>query len=217
MRRVLVAGLGLLFASVDARAAVSLTGAQQEWLRQHGKLVFAVDADYAPYTFLGDDGQARGLDTDVAEAVGRMLGVEVEVQSARWSDALQIVQRGHADVLASMVQSEDRRDVWSFVEPHADVQYFLFVRDDTHTVHDLKDLEGMRVGVGKGSLVEPLLRANPKITVLNYDRGRGMEELRNREITAFAGNLVAQSHFIETREIGGIKVVGSPLMPALPY
>ena len=217
MRRVLVAGLGLLFASVYARAAVSLTGAQQEWLRQHGKLVFAVDADYAPYTFLGDDGQARGLDTDVALAVGRLLGVEVEVQSARWSDALQIVQRGHADVLASMVQSEDRRDVWSFVEPHADVQYFLFVRDDTHTVHDLKDLEGMRVGVGKGSLVEPLLRANPKITVLNYDRGKGMEELRNREITAFAGNLVAQSHFIETRGISGIKVVGSPLMPALPY
>ncbi len=201
----------------SAHAAVRLTDAQRDWLKSHGKLVFAAPDDYPPYTFASADRQARGLDADVAHAIGRLLGVGVEVRSLPWPEAMRQAHEGQADALAGMVQSDDRREIWSFVEPHADVQYFLFVREDTHTIHELKDLEGMRVGVGPGSLVEPVLRANPKITVLNYSRGAGMEELRQREISAFAGNLVVQSHFIETRNIRGIKVVGSPLMPALPY
>src|SRR5439155_127623 len=135
----------------------------------------------------------------------------------QWDDMLPAMREGRADVLAGLVQTPERRDVWSFAEPHADVQYFLFVREDTQAIHEPKDLEGMRVGVGKGSPTEAMLRSNPKITVLNYDRGRGMEELLNREISAFAGNLVVQSHFIETRNIRGLKVVGSALIPALPY
>jgi ABC-type amino acid transport substrate-binding protein/serine phosphatase RsbU (regulator of sigma subunit) len=209
--------LAWLLLGVSAPAAVPLTDAQRDWLNTHGKLVFAAAADYPPYTFAGGDGQPRGLDADVARAVGRLLGVEVEVRSLPWPEALRQTHEGQADALAGMVQSDDRREAWAFVEPHADVQYFLFVREDTHTIHELKDLEGMRVGVGQGSLVEPILRANPKITVVNYGRGEGMEELLGREISAFAGNLVVQSHFIETRNIRGIKVVGTALMPALPY
>src|SRR5258706_8077225 len=217
MKQVITSVLGLLLASLCAQAAPTLTEAQRDWLHRHGKLVFVADTDYPPYTLLGADGQPRGLDADVVRAVGRVLGVEVEIRPARWTEAQQLVRDGRADVLAGIVQSDDRREVWSFVSPHADVQYFLFVREDTRSVHEVKDLEGMRVGVGKGSTVEPVLRANPKITVLNYDRGRGMDELLNREISAFAGNLFVQSHFIETRGIRGIKVVGSALIPPLPY
>jgi ABC-type amino acid transport substrate-binding protein len=51
------------------------------------------------------------------------------------------------------------------------------VREDMLLIRRLKDLEGMRVGVGTGSLIEPLLRDTPKISVLNYGRDRGMHEL----------------------------------------
>jgi ABC-type amino acid transport substrate-binding protein len=217
MKRLPVSLAIILLAGQCAPAAVVLTSVQREWLKQHGKLVFAGDTDYPPYTFVGTDEQARGLDADVARAVGRVLGVEVEFRSVHWSDAIKLVREGGADALAGMAQSDDRREAWLFVVPHSDVQYFLFVREDNRSIHEIRDLEGMRVGVGKGSLVEPALRANSKITVLNYDRGRGMEELVNREISAFAGNLVVQSHFIETRSVHGVKVVGDALMPAVPY
>ena len=217
MKPVITSILGWLLAGLCAQAAPTLTEAQRDWLHRHGKLVFVADTNYPPYTLLGADGLPRGLDTDVARAVGRVLGVEVEIRPAHWAEAQQLVREDRADVLAGIVQSDDRREVWSFVAPHADVQYFLFVREDTRSVHEVKDLEGMRVGVGKGSSAEPVLRANPKITVLNYGRGQGMDELLNREISAFAGNLFVQSHFIETRDIRGIKVVGSALIPPLPY
>ncbi len=205
----------ILFAASSAMAAVSLTDAQRDWLRQHGKLVFVADTNYPPYTFGDDD--ARGLDADVARAIGRVLGVDVEVRPAPWTEALRLVRAGEADALAGMAQSPERAESWTFIEPHSDVQYFLFVRDDLQTVHEVKDLEGTRVGVGKGSLVEPILRANPKITVLNYGRDQGMTELLNREITAFAGNLVVQSYFVEKHTIKGVKVVGNALLPAQPY
>jgi sigma-B regulation protein RsbU (phosphoserine phosphatase) len=201
----------------SAHAAVTLTEAQRDWLRRHGKIVFADDTDYPPYTFSGANGVARGLDADVAHAVGRVLGIRIEFRPVQWSNAVIMVQDGRADALAGMVQSTDRREAWTFVEPHSDVRYFLFVREDNVTIHEIKDLEGVRVGVGLGSLVEPALRANPKITVVNYARGKGMEELLNREISAFAGNIVVQSHFIEANGIRGIKVVGAPLLTPLPY
>jgi serine phosphatase RsbU (regulator of sigma subunit)/ABC-type amino acid transport substrate-binding protein len=208
---------GFLLMSVCAHAAVTLTDAQRDWLREHGKIVFAADTEYPPYTFAGSDGQARGLDADVAQAMGRVLGVQIEVRAVPWADALTLVKLGQADVLAGMAQSEDRRDRWVFVEPHADVKYFLFVREDVHTIHEIKDLDGMRVGVGKGSLVEPVLRANRKITVVNYEREKGMKELLSREISAFAGNLAVQSHFIEASNFHGIKIVGAPLITPVPY
>jgi serine phosphatase RsbU (regulator of sigma subunit)/ABC-type amino acid transport substrate-binding protein len=216
MKRLAISLLGWLLAGLWAQAEPTLTEAQRDWLHRHGKLVFVADADYPPYTYLKDN-QPQGLDADLARAVGRTLGVEVEIRPAHWNEAMQWVQEGRADILAGIVQSEDRRDAWAFATPHADVQYFLFVRDALQTIHELKDLEGMRVGVGKGSPAEPILRANPKITTLNYDRGHGMEELSNREISAFAGNLVVQRNFIETRGIPGIKVVGDALIPPLPY
>lgn len=209
--------LALWVGAAPARAAVALSQQQQSWLQRKGRLVFASDSAYPPYTFLGADGQMRGLDIDVARAVGRLLAVPVEFRMLPWEEAVQWVLRGQADALAGMTHTQERLADWAFAEPHASVSYRLFVREDTQIIHELPDLEGMRVGVSKGSLVEPLLRANPKITVVNYPRREATEELLSREIMAFAGNWLVQSHFIQSHGIRGIKVVGDPLLPPLSY
>ena len=77
-----LAALGTTFLiEGSANAAVSLTDAQRDWLQQKSKLVFATDTNYPPYTFVGADGQARGLDVDVVRAVGQVLGVAVEFRA----------------------------------------------------------------------------------------------------------------------------------------
>src|SRR5262245_19992022 len=91
-----------VFLATAVQAAVTLTPLQRQWLDQHGKLTFAADTNYPPYTFVGADAQARGLDADVAQAIGRVLRVPVEIRPMTWGEAVPFVQGGHADVLAGM-------------------------------------------------------------------------------------------------------------------
>jgi serine phosphatase RsbU (regulator of sigma subunit)/ABC-type amino acid transport substrate-binding protein len=214
---VLVAGLLGAIAGPQASGAVQLTDEQRVWLQQKRKLVFASDSEYHPYTFLDGDQKRGGLDIDVAEAVGRVLRVPVEFQMVSWTEALKRALSGRADAMAGMNQTPERAEQWDFVQPHAEVSFYLFVREDMQLIHSISDLPGMRVGVGKGSLVEPLLRADPRITVVNYPRGRGMQELLDKEIRAYAGNLLVQSYYIQSHGIRDVKVVGDPLMPPVDY
>ena len=93
-------------------AAIALSNPQRDWLSRHGKIVFAADTGYPPYTFADADKQPRGLDVDVAHAVGRALGVAVEIRPVQWDDMLPAMREGRADVLAGLVQTPERRDVW---------------------------------------------------------------------------------------------------------
>ena len=112
----------LLACGSSVQAAALLTDAQRDWLSRHDKLIFASDSGYPPYTFVGADGQPRGLDVDVAKAVGQVLGVPVEFRMVPWEEAVALVSRGEADALAGMTHTQDRMTQWAFVEPHATVE-----------------------------------------------------------------------------------------------
>ncbi len=86
---------------------------------EEGKIQISTDPNYAPQSFLKDDGTFEGFDIDVANEIGARLGVEVEfatpsfdlVQAGGWN--------GQWDV--SVDQStitEGRKGVLDFTEPY---------------------------------------------------------------------------------------------------
>jgi len=63
-------------------ALISLTGASQarplDDIIDAGRITFFVYSDYAPYSW-DEAGQYRGIDVDIANALGKKLGVEVDI------------------------------------------------------------------------------------------------------------------------------------------
>ncbi|MEO8245915.1 MAG: transporter substrate-binding domain-containing protein [Chloroflexota bacterium] len=84
-----------------------------------GKIQISTDPNYAPQSFLKDDGTFEGFDIDVANEIGARLGVEVEfatpsfdlVQAGGWN--------GQWDVsVGSITITVARKDVLDFTEPY---------------------------------------------------------------------------------------------------
>ncbi|HKK61316.1 MAG TPA: transporter substrate-binding domain-containing protein, partial [Bacteroidales bacterium] len=88
------------------------------------------DYDYAPITFLDDDGNARGLDVDILNTIERRRDVNFDYKLSEWDSALNFIQSGEIDILTGIIFSEEREELVDFTIPIHTEYYSVFIRDD---------------------------------------------------------------------------------------
>lgn len=104
-----VSTLGLTAASAD----------MLDTIRERGKLIVGVKADYKPYGFLDTSGNIIGIEPDLAKDVADKLGVEVEYLPVVSSNRMQFLEQGKIDLMiATMTDTEERRKVVQIVDPN---------------------------------------------------------------------------------------------------
>lgn len=108
-------------------------------IKSNDKLRVSTDANYAPQSFLNDQGEFEGFDIDVAKEVAKRLDVEVEfvtpdfdlVQAGGWN--------GQWDIsVGSITITEARKDVLDFTEPY----YFTPAQLAASTASGITTIEG---------------------------------------------------------------------------
>jgi len=105
----LATSLGVSGASADAISDI----------KQRGKLIVGVKADYAPYGFLNSDGKIVGLEPDLAQDVADALGVDLELVPVVSSNRMQFLEQGKIDLMiATMTDTQERRGVVQIVDPN---------------------------------------------------------------------------------------------------
>jgi PAS domain S-box-containing protein len=118
------------------------------------RLLIGGDYDLPPYEFLDDDGQAKGYTVALAEAVGRVLDVDVEIRLLPWSEARAALHRGDVDVLMGMAYSTARTALYDFTLPHETLTTAIFVRHDEDYVRSEADLAKADIIVIKGEIMQ---------------------------------------------------------------
>lgn len=131
-------------AASGAAAATVCDGASGDDLLaticEEGTIQISTDPNYAPQSFLNDAGDYEGFDIDVANEIGRRLGVEVEfvtptfdlVQAGGWN--------GQWDVsVGSITITEGRKEVLDFTEPY----YFTPAQMAASTASGITSLDGL--------------------------------------------------------------------------
>jgi polar amino acid transport system substrate-binding protein len=106
-----------------------------------------------PRTGKTPDGKPRGLDTAVAERVGRMLGRPVEFHwCASAACSWHCLPEGRCDVVAGQPadSAPPRAAAWSV--PYAGAQFGLVVPGGVQGIRSLADLRGKRVGIVAGTV-----------------------------------------------------------------
>ena len=103
-------------------SALGLTTAKADVLdtiKERGKLIVGVKADYKPYGFLDSSGAIIGIEPDLAKDVADKLGVEVEYVPVVSSNRMQFLEQGKIDLMiATMTDNEERRKVVNIVDPN---------------------------------------------------------------------------------------------------
>ena len=111
-----------------------------------GKLVAAMEGDWAPWSF--HDAQTNeiiGFDADVARAVGEKLGVEVEIVEAPWESLFAGLDAGRYDMVVNGVEvTEERAGKYDFTTPYGYIRTALIVRSDNEDIKTFEDLAGKK-------------------------------------------------------------------------
>lgn len=118
-------------ASADAAAVTTVNA---------GKLTMSTNAAFPPYEMTTDTGDFEGIDIEVAGAIAKKLGLELQVDDMDFDAALLAAQNGKSDmVMAGVTVTEERQAVMDFSNSYANGVQVVIVKEDSpiQTVDDL--------------------------------------------------------------------------------
>jgi polar amino acid transport system substrate-binding protein len=122
-------------------------------IKSKGTLVVAADASYAPNEFIGDDGKTvEGADVDLADAIGKALGLKVEVRNAGFDSIIPGLAAKKFDLgMSSFTDTKEREATVDFVTYFSAGTSFYTKASGGTDVTGLDDLCGKKVAVEKGT------------------------------------------------------------------
>lgn len=141
-----------------------------ERIEQTGVLRVGLDPTYPPFEVV-DDGGLRGLDVDLAQAIGADLGLEVEFLYFGYDGLYDALATEQVDVLISaLIIAPERTRDFAYSEPYFNAGEILIVPRSETEIAGMADLNGRTLSVELGALghVEANTWANrlPDLTIL---------------------------------------------------
>ena len=159
----------------DAAAAALVP----EAIAKKGTLTVAADASYPPDEFMDADGKTViGMDVDLMNAIGDVLGLKVTVSNAAFDTIIPALVSGKFDVGASsFTDTKEREQQVDFVTYFSAGEGFYINADSKNSFDGLDSLCGYKVAVEKGTVEETdattqdatcKAAGKPGVTVLSF-------------------------------------------------
>lgn len=117
------------------------------------KYVIATDTAFPPFEFtdVDGDGQFKGIDVDIVDAIAQDQGFEYEFDSIGFDAALAAVQSGQADgVIAGMSITDERKETFDFSDPYYTADVTMAVAKGSG-ISSYEELAGKTVAVKTGT------------------------------------------------------------------
>lgn len=120
--------------------------------------VMGVDAEYPPFSYLGEDGQYTGFDVEVCKAVCDLLGWDLQVFGVNWDQKLVQLDAKECDCVWSGMTILDSIKEAGYVisAPYYDNTQVIMVKEGSD-IKSSADLAGKVVAVQLGTSGEALL------------------------------------------------------------
>ena len=116
---------------------------QLDQIKEKGKIVFAMEGTWAPWTYHDEDGNLTGYDTEVGRLIAEKLGVEAEFVEGEWDGLFAGLDSRRYDAVINGVEvTEERAEKYDFTDPYAFIRTALVVKDDNEEIVSFEDLEG---------------------------------------------------------------------------
>ena len=117
---------------------------------EDGKLLMSTNAAFPPYEMTTDDGGFAGIDVEIAGAIAKKLGLELEILDMDFDAALLAVNEKKSDiVMAGVTVNDDRKVVMDFTNSYAKGVQVIIVKEGS-SVTDENMGEG-KIGAQRGT------------------------------------------------------------------
>ena len=144
--------LALVLALMISLCSTAALADKLEDVLAAGKVVVATDAAWAPFEYIGANGEVTGSDIELAKYIAEQLGVELEIINVAFDSISTYLTTDEADLsLSAMTITEERKETIAFSVPYTVAQQYIIVPEDNDTVKTIEDLAGMNIGVHLGT------------------------------------------------------------------
>ena len=149
MKKIIALTLALVLA-LGLIACGASEGGEAQMTLEEGKLLMSTNAAFPPYEMTTDDGGYEGIDVEIATAIAKKLGLELEILDMDFDAALLAVNEKKSDiVMAGVTVNEDRKVVMDFTDSYAQGVQVIIVKEGS-TVTDENMGEG-KIGAQRGT------------------------------------------------------------------
>ncbi|MEE1927630.1 ABC transporter substrate-binding protein [Streptomyces sp. TRM 70351] len=140
-------------------------------IQDKGVITVGSDIAYAPIEFMDENNEIAGVDPDLAEAIGKELGVEMKFENATFDQLVLGMNNGRYDIVMSAMTdtkerqqgaSEDAKGGADFVDYFKAGSAILVAKGNPEKIQSLDDLCGKTVAAQRGTANEDLIKEQQK-------------------------------------------------------
>jgi polar amino acid transport system substrate-binding protein len=117
-------------------------------IKSRGEIKVSTDPNYAPQSFMNDQGEFEGFDIDVANEIGERLGVDVKFETPTFDLVQAGGWNGQWDIsVGSITITDARKEVLDFTEPY----YFTpaqLAASESSGITSIEGFAGKKICVG---------------------------------------------------------------------
>lgn len=135
-----------------------------------GVIRIGIPADLPPFGFQSASREPEGFDIDLAQMVGKSLGVKVELVPLTGANRIPYLLTDKVDITVSLMglTPERAKQIW-FSAPYASTSLAVFGPKNL-PVHSAADLKNYKVAAGKGNTEETALtEMNPQADIMRME------------------------------------------------
>lgn len=166
---------------VESVAGVSFDDAEQAWLEDNPVITIAHDPAWPPYEYVDDEGNLVGVSRALADLLEGMTGSQFDVAEpaiTSWSDTLDRMRDGTADVLFVVENTAERDEYMDFTEPWTIIPISIITLEENADAITSENLADYRVVTVYGYAVETWLDEN--MPTVEYKSAASAEEALTR-------------------------------------
>lgn len=184
-----------------------------EKIKEKGELVVGFCAQYPPFEFKSETGELQGFDVDLANAIGRELGINVKFKDGEWQGLIAGMKKGDYDVLITcMGKTAKRMEMVNFSDAYVDLTEVIVVRKEENKIQGKADLKNKVVGAQMASSSERALDGMAdlvgEIKRFNYTT-EAFLDLKFKRIDALVSGVAYA--VVQIKKDPSFKIVGSPV------
>lgn len=204
----LIAGATMLLGGCSGGEKASTKPAEQTKVLKAG-----MNPDFAPFEFVDKEGKMIGFDVDLIQAIGKQMGMEVQLQNTAFDGLIPGLQSGNLDVaISGMTITEERKKSIAFSDPYYKSGLVIVVKKENDSIKGAEDLKGKKLAaqIGTtGSLTAHKVE-DAKVTDFN-NTPETFLELKNGGVDAVINDLPVVQYFLKSEEGKDFKMVGDLL------
>ncbi|HZH10336.1 MAG TPA: transporter substrate-binding domain-containing protein [Microvirga sp.] len=152
--RKLFLGTVMALGFVSAMNGTAQAGPTMDRVMKAGEMKVATNSGWPPQSYLDDNNKLVGFDVDVANEIGKRLGVKVSFETPEWNVLTGGRWHGRFDVgVGSVTPTKARSQVIDFAGIYYYSPYVFVVHKDSKAT-SRNDLNGKKIGVETGTTSE---------------------------------------------------------------